>query len=99
MPGETVLNPILIPSWMIKVAVGALIVLTVGAGGTWLSHTTVETTQHDKDIALLKDHQDTMQKDIDEMKLGQKEVLVKLDLVINRNLWVDSGAGNRNTRQ
>lgn len=79
MPAQVV-----VPSWMGKVIITALIgALVTGALG-WAQSTSKELSEHDKDIAVQKTDLGHMKENISDVKDSQRRIEDKLDKALLR---------------
>ena len=63
-----------VPPWITKLLVGALIAALVGGTLTWAGTTNQKVQEHEKDIAVQKEVQQTMKENISEIKQDTREI-------------------------
>lgn len=77
-------SQIVVPAWMVKTAVGALIGLLVTGVGAWGTHLSQAKNTHEVRIGVVETKIETIKDDIREIKTSQKEILQKLDKMQER---------------
>jgi hypothetical protein len=63
-----------VPAWITKLVVGALIAALIGGTLTWAGSTNQKVQEHEKDLAVQKEAQQTMKENIAEIKADTREI-------------------------
>lgn len=77
-------NQPVVPSWMGKVAVTALITALIGGALAWAQGTSKMDARQDGDIRVLSEAKLNVQKDVEEIKLTQRRMEDKLDRALEQ---------------
>jgi len=73
-----------VPGWITKLAVGALVTALIGGAIGWVSHTSAQVDRMDKVQAVQEAEQKHIKDDIVDIKNSQRRVEDKLDKALER---------------
>lgn len=68
-----------LPSWLVKLAVGAVVTAIIGGGIGWVSNTSATDATQSSEIAVIKNDQKHVTEDIKEIKESQLRIEAKID--------------------
>jgi hypothetical protein len=73
-----------LPAWLIKAVVTALISAFITGASAWGIHLSSKSSDHEKRIAVVEDHQKGIDKSLDEIKDTQKQQSQDLKEILKR---------------
>jgi hypothetical protein len=73
-----------VPGWIVKVVITAVLGALITGASAWGVHLSTKSNDHEKRIAVTETKVDDVKDDIGEIKVSQKEMNNKLDLLLQQ---------------
>jgi len=77
-------NQFLLPGWIVKMVVSAVIGVTITGAAAWGVNLSRSRADHEKRIAVVEDHQKNIDKSLDEIKSMQRTQIEDTKKILER---------------